>query len=172
MIRPGHNKRKQTKRHFLPVYIDRHVSCLPNSHNIFFVGVLNIIMSSTITLPATPDAQEKHPPRYGSVIRLRAEKLAEYKMLHASIWPAVAKAVRDARLRNYSIYLRKLPDGNYYLFSYFEYVGDNFLVDMAKLATNPEVKRWWNATNLCQAPLSDRQEGEWWASMEEIFHQD
>ena len=114
-----------------------------------------------------------HPPaRYGSVIGLRAEKLDEYKKLHAAVWPEVAKAIRDANVRNYSIYLRKMPDGHDYLFSYLEYVGDDFRGDMARMAANPETKRWWKLTDPCQKPLDDRKSGEWWASMEEVFHQD
>jgi len=27
-------------------------------------------------------------------------------------------------------------------------------------------------TDPCQIPLETREEGEWWASMEEVFHQD
>ncbi|MGW8256473.1 MAG: L-rhamnose mutarotase, partial [Thermoguttaceae bacterium] len=28
-------------------------------------------------------------PRYGSVVRLRTDKVEEYKRLHASVWPEV-----------------------------------------------------------------------------------
>jgi L-rhamnose mutarotase len=121
---------------------------------------------------ALAQPRAKPPARYGSVIGLRAEKLAEYKKLHAAVWPAVAKAIREANIRNYSIYLRKLPDGNYYLFGYFEYVGDDFKADMAKMAADPETKRWWTFTDPCQKPLGDRKQGDWWATMEEVFHQD
>lgn len=110
--------------------------------------------------------------RFGSVVGLREEKLEEYKKLHAAVWPEVAKRIRKCNLRNYSIYLRKLDDGNYYLFSYFEYVGKDFKADMAKMAADPDTQRWWKATNPCQKPLENRKQGEWWASMEEVFHQD
>jgi len=33
--------------------------------------------------------------RYGSVIGLRAEKLDEYRRLHAAVWPQVAKMAAD-----------------------------------------------------------------------------
>ncbi len=116
--------------------------------------------------------QKTKPQRYGSVIGLRADKLVEYKRLHAAVWPEVAKRIEKSKIRNYSIYLRKLPDGNFYLFSYFEYVGDDFQADMAKMAADPITKKWWKLTDPCQQPLADRKEGEWWASMEEVFHQD
>ena len=110
--------------------------------------------------------------RYGSVIGLRSEKLAEYKKLHVAVWPEVANMIRDCNIRNYSIFLRKLDDGDYYLFSYFEYVGSDFKADMAKMAADPNTQRWWKLTDPCQKPLVERKEGEWWAPMEEVFHQD
>ena len=129
------------------------------------------LLLARLRLPP-PTRQQDGLPAFGSVIGVRAEKLAEYKKLHAAVWPAVAKAIKEANIRNYSIYLRKLPDGNYYLFSYFDYVGDDFKADMAKTAADPDVKRWWSVTDPCQEPLSDRKNDEWWASMEEVFHQD
>ncbi len=75
-------------------------------------------------------------------------------------------------IRNYSIYLRRLPDGQYYLFSYLEYVGEDFEGDMARMTADPETQRWWDVCKPCQEPLPDRAEGEWWAAMEEVFHQD
>ncbi|MDD4175314.1 MAG: L-rhamnose mutarotase, partial [Kiritimatiellae bacterium] len=38
---------------------------------------------------------------------------------------------------NYSIFLRKLPDGEYYLFSYFEYTGTDFAADCDRMAADP-----------------------------------
>ena len=105
--------------------------------------------------------------RYGSVIRIRPEKLEEYKRLHAEVWPGVRKMIAECGLRNYSIYYN---DG--YLFSYYEYVGDDYEADMAKMAADPETQRWWAVCEPCQEPLETRAEGEWWASMEEVFHQD
>jgi L-rhamnose mutarotase len=134
------------------------------------VGAAVSLAGVSISLSA--EAPAKKPARYGSVIGVRPEKLDEYKRLHAAVWPTVAKRIAESNIRNYSIYLRKLPDGNYYLFSYFEYVGDNFEADMAKMAADPETKRWWKVTDPCQKPLPDRKKGEWWASMEEVFHQD
>ncbi len=110
--------------------------------------------------------------RYGSVIGLRAGKLEEYKRLHAAVWPDVLAMIRKCNIRNYSIYLRKLPDGKHYLFSYMEYVGDDFAADMAAMAADPKTQEWWAVCKPCQEPLPDRPEGEWWAPMEEVFHCD
>jgi len=105
--------------------------------------------------------------RYGSVIKLKPEKETEYKALHANAWPDVLKMIRACNIRNYSIYLK---DG--YLFSYFEYHGDNFAADMQKMADDPTTQEWWKLTDPCQEPLETRQPGEWWVSMEEVFHTD
>lgn len=105
--------------------------------------------------------------RYGTVIKVKPEKLAEYKKLHAAVWPAVLDMIQKCHIRNYSIYLR---DG--YLFSYFEYLGDDFAADMVKMAADPTTQAWWQLTDPCQEPLESRQEGEWWARMEEVFHVD
>lgn len=110
--------------------------------------------------------------RYGWVIALKPEKVEEYKRLHADAWPSVLQMIKACRIQNYSIYLRQLDDGRHYLFSYLEYVGDDFAADMARMAADPETQRWWAVCKPCQEPLATRREGEWWSDMEEVFHLD
>jgi len=105
--------------------------------------------------------------RYGSVIKLKPEKLEEYRELHANAWPEVLKMIRACNIRNYSIYYK---DG--FLFSYFEYHGEDFAADMKKMAADPVTQEWWKLTDPCQEPLETRKPGEWWAGMEEFFHTD
>jgi L-rhamnose mutarotase len=105
--------------------------------------------------------------RYGKVIKVKPEKLDEYKRLHADAWPEVLKMIRECNIRNYSIYFK---DG--YLFSYYEYIGDDHDADMKRMAADPKTQEWWEHTDPCQEPLPTRREGEWWAGMEEVFHAD
>jgi L-rhamnose mutarotase len=105
--------------------------------------------------------------RYGHVIKVKPEKLEEYKRLHAAVWPDVLKMIRECNIRNYSIFYR---DG--YLFSYFEYIGDDYEADMAKMAADPVTQKWWELCKPCQAPLETCAPDEWWAVMEEVFHTD
>ena len=105
--------------------------------------------------------------RYGSVIKLKPEKEEEYRELHANAWPSVLEMIRECNIRNYSIYFK---DG--YLFSYFEYYGDDLNEDIKKMAADPDTQAWWKLTDPCQEPLETRKEGEWWTSMEELFHTD
>ena len=81
------------------------------------------------------------------------------------------KKIKECNIRNYSIYLRKI-EGNYFLFSYFEYTGSDFASDMATMAADPLTQEWWSVCKPCQQPLPDRAEGEWWAAMDEVFHLD
>ena len=53
-----------------------------------------------------------------------------------------------------------------------EYVGDDFDADMAKMAEHPKTQEWWATVKPLQSPLNSRKNGEWWAAMEEVFHQD
>jgi L-rhamnose mutarotase len=109
--------------------------------------------------------------RYGSIIGVRKSKIRAYKKLHAAVWPDVEKMIRKCHIRNYSIYLHKVA-GRHYLFSYFEYTGKDFDGDMARMAADPVTQEWWRHCKPCQVPLPDRKKGEWWTSMEEVFHQD
>jgi L-rhamnose mutarotase len=110
--------------------------------------------------------------RHGSIIGLKAQKIDEYKKLHAAVWPEILSKITECNIRNYSIFLRKLPDGKHYLFSYMEYVGDDFEADMKLMADDPKTQEWWKVCGPCQEPLPDRAEGEWWAEAEEVFHLD
>lgn len=102
--------------------------------------------------------------RYGSVTRVRADKLDYYKKLHANPWESVNATIKECNISNYSIYY-----SNGYLFSYFEYTGDDFEKDMEKMAQDPETQRWWKETDPCQQPLTDKGQ---WLDMEEVYHLD
>ena len=108
--------------------------------------------------------------RYGMVIGLRPEKMEEYKKLHAAVWPDVLKTIHECNIRNYSIYLGQLDDGNHYLFSYFEYIGNDFKADMDKMAADPTTQKWWGVCKPCQIPQKNRAKDDWWMNMPEVFH--
>lgn len=105
--------------------------------------------------------------RYGSVIGVNPQKIEEYKKLHANVWPGVLETIKGCHIQNYSIYLK-----DNMLFSYYEYTGDNYEQDMEKMSADPLTQEWWKFCEPCQRPLESRQEGEWWANMEEVFHVD
>ena len=110
--------------------------------------------------------------RFGSVIGIEREHIEEYKRLHAEAWPGVLKIIKECNIRHFSIYLAELEEGKYYLFSHFEYTGDDFEADMKKMEADPTTQRWWKRTDPLQTPVPTRKEDEWWHTMEEVFHQE
>ncbi|MFO8011672.1 MAG: L-rhamnose mutarotase [Phycisphaerae bacterium] len=105
--------------------------------------------------------------RYGMMVRARAGCLEEYKRLHASVPEGVLTMIRACHIRNYSIYEK---DG--VLFSYFEYHGEDFEADMARMAADPATQDWWDVCKPLLEPLDTRAPGEFWAAMDEVFHCD
>jgi len=105
--------------------------------------------------------------RYGSIIKVKPDRYEEYERLHANPWPEVNRKIKECNISNYSIYYK---DG--YLFSYFEYDGEDYISDMAKMAEDQTTQEWWDLCKPCMTPLETRGEGEWWAEMKEIYHLD
>lgn len=104
--------------------------------------------------------------RIGQVIKLRPEKREEYLRLHADVWPEVLRAIEAANIRNYSIFLRE-PE--MLMFGTYEYHGSDYRADMARMAANEAVQRWWKITDACQERLSTANADEWWVPMQQAF---
>src|SRR5215475_12607110 len=102
----------------------------------------------------------------GHVINLKPGTIAEYKRLHAAVWPSVLKVIADCNIRNYSIFLKE-PEN--LLFAYWEYHGADFAADQARLAAEPRMKDWWAICEPMQVPLETRRPGEWWSRLESVF---
>jgi L-rhamnose mutarotase len=107
--------------------------------------------------------------RMGAILGIKPEAIAEYKRLHADVWPEVLAKIAACNIRNYTIFLRE-PEN--LLFAYFEYHGTDFAADSAKMAADPKTQEWWSINMPLQVPLETRKEGDWWATTEEVFHVD
>jgi L-rhamnose mutarotase len=105
--------------------------------------------------------------RVATVIRLRPETEREYRQLHAAVWPDLLAALHRAPIANHSISLR---DG--LLFGYYDYTGDDREADLARLADDEVTRRWWQLTDPCQQAVASAADRQWWAPMEEVFHDD
>ena len=105
--------------------------------------------------------------RHGFVLRVKLERLEEYKEYHRAVWPEILEAINEAGIRNYTIFLK-----DDLLFGYYEYVGppDEYDQRQQALAAAPRMREWWDIMEPMQEPLATRKQGEWWAEMEEVFH--
>jgi L-rhamnose mutarotase len=100
------------------------------------------------------------------LLKVRADKIDEYKRRHAAVWPDMLHALRETGWRNYSLFLR--PDG--LLVGYVE--TDDFDKSCAAMKIHAVNARW-------QAEMSPLFEGmpEGAADdnilpLEEVFHLD
>ena len=107
--------------------------------------------------------------RMGFVLGIKADQIAEYKRIHAAVWPEVLATIARCKIKNYTIFLKE-PEN--LLFAYFEYHGTDFKADMAKMAADAKTQEWWVICEPMQLPLETRKSGEWWAEMEDVFHTD
>ena len=114
-------------------------------------------------------ANPKPALRFAWVTGLKPEKADHYLQLHAHPWPAVLKEIKACHIQNYSIYEREIM-GKLYLFSYLEYTGTNFDLDMKRMAADPDTQRWWRETDPCQLPLPEAAAaGKIWSDAKEVF---
>ncbi len=107
--------------------------------------------------------------RMAMVIGLKPDQITEYKRIHADCWPEILAKISECNITNYSIFLKE-PEN--LLFGYWEYTGNDFAADGARMAADPKTQEWWDICMPMQEPLETRKDGEWWAMMEEVFHND
>ena len=104
--------------------------------------------------------------RVGFVLKVKADRLEEYKERHRQVWPEMLQALRETGWRNYSLFLR--DDG--LLFGYVEV--EDFEAARAGMAER-EVNARWQAE---MAPFFEQLEGqrpdEGLLRLEEVFHLD
>ena len=102
--------------------------------------------------------------RFGSISKVKPEKLEYYKKLHAKPWPQINAMIKECNIENYSIYYHDNRQ-----FTYFEYTGDDYEADMAKMAADPETQRWWDECIPCLALYTE--DGPW-LDMECVYRLD
>ncbi len=108
-----------------------------------------------------------HAQRIGMVIGIKADQISAYEALHAASNPGVRDLLQKYHMHNFSIYMRQLDDGKYYLFGYYEYTGTDYKADMEKLGAEPRNQKWLSVTGPMQVPLPGEQS---WATMKEVYH--
>lgn len=103
--------------------------------------------------------------RFGWVTRLVPTQREEYLELHREVWPQVEATITACGIRNYTIFVR----GDV-LFSYFEYVGDDYEADQARMAEDAVTQEWWTRTAPCQLPFDADSPEPNWQPLDEVWH--
>jgi L-rhamnose mutarotase len=100
------------------------------------------------------------------LLRVRPERLEEYKERHKAVWPEMLAALRETGWRNYSLFLRK--DG--LLIGYLE--TDHFEAARAGMKSREVNARW--QTEMAPFFVSERGEhaDDQMGALEEVFHLD
>jgi len=83
--------------------------------------------------------------RHAFKMKLKPGVVAEYKKRHDEIWPELSRAIREAGISDYSIFLDK---ETHTLFAVQKQTDSNTAAD---LPNHPIVKKWW----AYMAPLMD-----------------
>lgn len=100
------------------------------------------------------------------LLKVRPEKIAEYKDRHVRVWPEMLDALRANGWRNYSLFLR--PDGQ--LVGYFE--TDDFDACRAGMKRLPVNARWQAEMAPLFEPMVAGTADDAMLPLEEVFHLD
>jgi len=129
------------------------------------VFVIIITMLSCSQQVPAEKSETKVTRRVGMVVGIDPEKIEEYKTLHADSNPGVRDLLTKYHIHNFSIFLQEI-DGKWYEFGYYEYIGDDYEGDMARLAAEPRNKEWLKVCDPMQIPLPGAQG---WTEMERVY---
>lgn len=124
------------------------------------------VVTDNLSIQESLPINHKDVRRIGMVIKIRPEKIDEYKALHAGANPGVRDLLEKYHMRNFSIFLTRLDDGNYYEFGYYEYWGNDFEKDKAMLDAEPRNKEWLRICDPLQVPLKGEKS---WREMESVY---
>jgi L-rhamnose mutarotase len=105
--------------------------------------------------------------RFGMAARLVPDKREEYLRLHREVWPQVEAMNAAAGIRNFTIFV--IDD---VIFGYYEYIGDDFEADQARMAEDETMQLWWSFTAPCQLPFTADSTAANWQLLDEVSHQD
>ena len=105
--------------------------------------------------------------KIGQVCGITLENAEKYIEYHNNVPKEIRELIRECNIRNYRIFYR-----NGLLFSYYDYIGENYEEDMRKMAENADNQKWWDLVKPIMSPLADRKKDEFWADMDLIFEQE
>ncbi|MCW5849042.1 MAG: L-rhamnose mutarotase [Anaerolineae bacterium] len=104
--------------------------------------------------------------RIGFLLKVKADRLEEYKTRHQAVWPDMLQALRETGWHNYSLFMRE--DG--LLFGYLE--TEDFDAARAGMATREVNARWQAEMAPFFEALAGKRPDEGFIRLEEVFHLD
>ena len=105
--------------------------------------------------------------RVGFVLKVKQDKIEEYKKRHQQVWPDMQQALRDTGWHNYSLFMR--DDG--LLFGYFE-TPESLQAAQARMVEQEVNTRWQEfMAPFFESPNNARPD-EMFVELTEIFHLD
>mgnify|MGYP001166066247 CR=1 FL=1 len=105
--------------------------------------------------------------RVGFLLKVRQDKLEEYKRHHEAVWPEMLAALRRTGWHNYSLFLR--DDGM--LFGYFE-AAESFQASLDGMAQEEVNARWQAFMAPYFEDLGGARADEQMQGLVEVFHLD
>ena len=105
--------------------------------------------------------------RVGFVLKVKQDKIAEYREHHKAVWPEMLDALRHTGWHNYSLYLRE--DG--LLFGYFE-TPESFQAALDGMAQEEINAAWQEFMAPYFENLGGAHADESMVELEEVFHLD
>jgi L-rhamnose mutarotase len=105
--------------------------------------------------------------RIGFLLKVRPDKLEEYKNHHEAVWPEMQDALRRTGWRNYSLFLSQ--DG--LLFGYFE-TPESFQAALDGMAKEDINARWQELMAPYFENLTGAHADQSMVELEEVFHLD
>jgi L-rhamnose mutarotase len=106
-------------------------------------------------------------PRVGFLLKVRQEKLQEYKAHHAAVWPEMLAALNRTGWHNYSIFARE--DG--LLFGYFE-TPESFQAALGGMNQEQINAKWQEFMAPYFENLGGQHPDESMVQLDEVFHLD
>lgn len=102
-------------------------------------------------------------PRYAFKLRVRAEAIEDYEREHRRVWPELLQKLKDVGVSDYSIFRRGQDLFLTLRVNDFDQAWD-------ELDRDPVNQRWQEFMSGLFEPVLDKQPGERFAMMQEVFY--
>jgi len=102
-------------------------------------------------------------PRYAFKLRIKSDAIEEYEREHRRVWPELLDKLKAVGISDYSIFRR----GQDLVLSLRV---DDFEKAWDELDRDPVNQRWQGFMSRLFEPVPDKQDGERFAMMKEVFH--